>query len=312
LIKFYKNDGLKLKTLDEIEQGCWVHLENPTQAELVEVIEQTKVNPDFLYAALDEEEMPRIERDDGQTLVVVNVVNENFHKELNMYYDTIPLGIILLPDYFITIGKEATACVNFLVNKEIRVVSTARKNKLLIQLLYQMSKEYLKALQMIDKVSLEMEAYLNQSADNKTVRDLYSLEKTLVYFKSSIRANESVIKKINRYSWIHEYEEDTDLLEDTLIEIAQASDMSDINVNILIELREAFAIVMSNNLNITMKVLASLTIVLTVPNMIFGFYGINTNLDELPHILQFTHSVVVLAIALTLIIYIVLKRKDLL
>ncbi|WP_423363316.1 magnesium transporter CorA family protein [Mycoplasma sp. P36-A1] len=312
MLKIFKNNGIKLAELEQIDKECWIHLENPTKEEMMYVYKQTNCHFDFLSAPLDLEEMPRIEREDDQFLTVVNVVNESFDEELNLYYDTIPVGIVMLDDYIITIAPQSVSCINTLINRNIRIVSTLRRNKLLIQILYFMAGDYLKALQKIDKISLKIESDMKKAPDNKAIVELLSLEKTLVYFKSALRANESVIKKLNRFQWIHRFEADTDLLEDTIIEINQATDMTDINISIIIGLREAFSSLISNNLNITMRILASITILLTVPTMIFSFYGINTNLSELPKLMQSTTFVSITAVSITALIYIILKKKDLL
>ena len=276
------------------------------------VYKTTQCNYDFLTAPLDMEEMPRIEREDDQLLTVVNVVNESFDDELNLYYDTIPLAIIILDDYIISVAPQEVGVINTLVDRKIRIVSTLRKNKLLIQILYHMVGEYLRALNKIDKISLEIEKTMKSSPNNKARVELLSLEKTLVYFKSALRSNESVLKKLNRFQWIHRYEADSDLLEDTLIEISQASDMTDINIGIIKGLRSSFSSLISNNLNNTMKILASLTILLAVPTMIFSFYGMNLALEVLPWFLQETEIVTGLSIVVTIIIFIILKIKNML
>lgn len=312
MLRIFKNNGIKLDEINQIEPNCWIHLEDPTKEEMVLVFKKTNCNYDFLTAPLDLEEMPRLEREEDQFLVVVNVVNEAFDEELNLYYDTVPLGIVILDDYIITIAPQYVSCINFLVERNIRIVSTSRKNKLLIQILYYMSGEYLKALQKIDKISLDIETKMKKAPDNVAILKLLSLEKTLVYFKSALQANESVIKKLNRFQWIHRYEDDSDLLEDTVIELNQASDMTDINIKIMGGLREAFSSLISNNLNNTMKILASLTILLTVPTMIFSFYGINLDLEGLPWFLQSASHVTLISLGITIIIFIILKRKNML
>jgi magnesium transporter len=312
VLKIFKNNGIKLDSISKIEEDCWIHLENPTKEEMMHVFKETNCHYDFLSAPLDLEEMPRVEREDDQYLIVVNVVNESFDDELNLYYDTIPLGIVVLDNYIITISPESVSCINNIVNRNIRIVSTLRRNKLLIQILYYMSQEYLKALQKIDKMAYDIEIKMRKNADNHTTIELLSLEKTLVYFKSALRSNESVIRKTNRFQWIHRFEEDSDLLDDTIIEIGQASDMTEINMRIARSLREASASLISNNLNNIMKVLASVTILLTVPTMIFSFYGINLNLSTLPPYLQDTGIVTLISIILTGIIFVILKKKNML
>ena len=314
MLKIFKNNGIKLGLINQIEPDCWIHLEDPTKEEMMSVSKKTQCDYEFLSTPLDLEEMPRIEREDDQYLIVVNVVNESFDAELNLYYDTIPLGIVILDDYIITIAPQSVSCINNIINRNIRIVSTLRKNKLMIQILYYMAGEYLKALQKVDKISLEIERTMkiqsnNKVTVNKAIVELLSLEKTLVYFKSALRSNESVIRKINRYQWVHRFEDDSDLLEDTLIEVGQAMDMTDINISIIIGLREAFFSLISNNLNNTMKILASITILLTVPTMIFSFYGINTDLKVLPLIFQSTEFILFFAIAITGLLFLLLKKK---
>lgn len=312
MLKIYKNNGIKLDEINQIEADCWIHLENPTKEEMMQVFKKTECHYDFLSAPLDLEEMPRIEKEDDQLLTVVNVVNESFDEELNLYYDTVPLGIVILDDYIITIAPQSVSCIDALVNRKIRIVSTLRKNKLLIQILYFMAAEYLKALQKIDKISLEIEKSIKKTPDNKDIIELLSLEKTLVYFKSALRSNESVLKKLNRFQWIHRFEDDSDLLEDTLIDINQASDMTDINISIIVGLREAFSSLISNNLNNTMKVLESTAILLTIPTMIFSFYGINTKLEVLPAFMMDTWVILSVSILASIVTFIILKKKNML
>jgi len=313
MLKIFKNNGIKLDTINHIEPDCWIHLEDPTKEEMMLVFKKTQCHYDFLTAPLDLEEMPRIEREDDQYLVVVNVVNESFDDDLNSYYDTIPLGVVILDDYIITIASQNVSCINNLVDRKIRIISTKRKNKLLIQIMFNMTGEYLKALQKVDKLSTDIERKMKKSADGKMILKLLSLEKTLIYFKSALRSNESVLKKINRFQWIHRFEDDSDLLEDTLTEINQATDMTDIDIDIVVGLRKTFSELIQINLNNTMKILASITILLTVPTMIFSFYGINTALElDLPPIFMSTYAILISATVITGVIYIILKRKNML
>jgi Mg2+ and Co2+ transporter CorA len=176
-----------------------------------------------------------------------------------------------------------------------------------------MSQEYLRALMKIDKILLDAELKMRVNPNNKIILELMALEKTLVYFMAALTANDTVIKKINRFQWIHRFDEDSDLLEDTVIEINQASDMTDINFRIVRAQRETLSSLISNNLNDLMKVLASVTILLTVPTMIFSFYGINLDLKgELPDFLMSIPNVVIITLIVTVISYIILKIKKML
>lgn len=313
MLKVLRNNGIRLEEINDIEPNTWIHLENPTRDEMLLVKKQTNCHYDFLTAPLDLEEMPRVEREDEQLLAVVNVVNETFDDDLNMYYDTIPVGIVVLDDYIITIAPREVRCIDVLLNRNVRIVSALRKNQLMIKVLYQMATEYLRALLKVDKMSLEIEKRMRNSPKNKEIMDLLSLEKTLVYFKSALKANESVIKKLSRIQSIHAFEEDSDLLEDTLIELNQASDMTDINIGIVSGLREASATLVSNNINNTMKVLTSLTVVMAFPTLIFSFYGINTKLEaEMPALFFNTYFILLATSVLTFVIIYLLRRKNML
>ena len=187
------------------------------------------------------------------------------------------------------------------------------KTRFILQILYKNSSMFLHYLRIIDKKSEEVEEKLQQSTKNKELIELLELEKSLVYFTTSLRSNEIVLEKLLKVERIKQYPDDTDLLEDVIIENKQAIEMANIYSGILSSMAETFASIVSNNLNIVMKFLATVTIVMSIPNMIFGAYGMNLNEKGMPFYSSpygFT-IVIVLSLLLSLIVALIFSKKDL-
>lgn len=280
MIKAYiANEGVDVQEVAITEPKCWIKMVRPTKEEILTVHKETGALTEFLEAPMDDEERPRIDIEDDQTLILINVpVVEEEESPENVRYDTIPLGVIYLEDRIITVCLEEVDILNDFVNKKMKQFSTGKKTRFTLQLMYKNAICYLKYLKKIDRRSLELENSLHGALKNEQLIKLLSMEKSLVYFTTSLRSNELVMKKILRTHCIPLYEEDEDLLEDVLTENRQAIDMSEINSNILSGMMDAFASIISNNLNIVMKVLTSITIILTIPTMIASFYGMNVPL----------------------------------
>ena len=177
--------------------------------------------------------------------------------------------------YVITISLYDNLCIDDMVQGKVRGINTTLKTRFLLLLLLRISQRYLIYLRQIDRISLRTEQSLHKSMQNKELIQMLGLEKSLVYFSTSLKTDEITLNKIMRGKTIKLYYEDQDLLEDVLIEIHQAIEMCNIYSNILSGTMDAFASVISNNLNIVMKVLTVITIVMSIPNIIFSFYGMN-------------------------------------
>ncbi len=260
--------------LEHIQEGCWVNLTNPTKEELDMVEEALHLEPTFLRAALDEEESSRIDMEDGQTLIIIDLpaVEQN---EAAMVYYTIPLGIIVAEKHIVTVGLKETSILQDFERGIVRNAETQKRTSFIFYILLQVAKRYLQYLRQIDKLYNHMERQLYKSQRNKELIQLLDLEKSLVYFNTSLKANEVTLEKILRGRILTLYEEDQDLLEDVLIEVRQAIEMANIYSSIISGMMDAFASVISNNLNVIMKIMTSITILLTIPNIIFSFYGMN-------------------------------------
>ncbi len=274
MLKLYRTDDTKVNELEEFMPECWIDLCAPTKAELDSVVKMTGVDADFLRASLDEEERSRIETEDGQTLILVDTpvieTGESGHE-----YITIPFGIVLMPNCIITVClKEAPITKDFYTGR-VRGFSTKKCNRFILQLLYRNAARFLYHLRIIDKRSTELETELHKSMKNKELIGMLGLEKSLVYFSTSLKGNEAVLERLLRMSFIRKYPDDTDLLEDVIIENKQAIEMCTIYRDILSGTMDAFASVISNNLNIVMKILTLITIIMTIPTIVASLWGMN-------------------------------------
>ena len=279
MFRMYNTDLITNKTeeITEYKRGNWINMIAPSDEEIQTVCENLKIQEDFIRYALDPEERARIdyEEDDGTTLILADVPiieSDEDQKE----YSTIPVGFIIVRDeYFITVSlmeNEVIRRMNPMIN---RSVATYKKSRLVLQCLYVNSEIYLNLLKTINRETEVAEKELRQTRKNKSLLRLLSLEKSLVYFTTSLKANEVVMERMNRGKVIKLYEEDEDLLEDVLIENKQAMEMSKIYSDILSGVMDAYSSIISNNLNGVMKILTAITIIISVPTMISSFWGMN-------------------------------------
>ncbi|HEM2651711.1 TPA: magnesium transporter CorA family protein [Streptococcus suis] len=272
-----------LEEVQTFEPGTWINLVNPGQSESLEVAEHYKIDIADLRAPLDAEETSRITVEDDYTLIIVDVpiLEERNNKT---YYITIPLGIILTEDAIITTCLEPLPLFEQFIHSRLRNFFTFMKSRFVFQILYRNAQLYLSALRTIDRKSAEIEKRLHESMQNEELIELMELGKTIVYFQTSLKTNERLVKKLASSSRIlRKYEEDEDLLEDTLIETQQAIEMADIYGSILTGMSDAFASIIANNQNTVMKTLALFTIILSIPTMVFSAYGMNVLGVSMPY-----------------------------
>lgn len=258
-----------------LEKGCWVHLQNPTKEEIDGLNTRFAIEPTYLAAALDEEESARIEKDGDQTLIIVDI--PYVESEGSGYlYSTIPLGIILVDEIIITVCTRDTPIIADFTEERVRNFWTFKRTRFILQLLYRNASRFLAYLKQIDKASMRVQDQLEKSSRNQELLQMMKLEKSLVFFSTSLKGNELVMEKLLRQeSVLKRFPEDTDLLEDVIIENKQAIEMCAIYRDIMSGTMDAFASIISNNLNITMKVLTSLTVVMAVPTIISSLWGMN-------------------------------------
>ncbi len=282
---FFITESNQLKAIDAPVPGCWINLVDPDNKELLFIASKYQLEPDILKAALDTDERSRIDSDENYTMVLVNIptLEERSDKEL---YSTIPLSVIKTEDVIITVCSEDSPVLQPFMRGKVRDFNTKMRSRFILQVLYSSATLYLQYLRNVDKKSDEVENKLHKSTQNRELIELLKLEKSLVYFTTALRSNEAVLEKLLRTEMIKKYPEDSELLEDVIVENKQAIEMANIYSGILSGMMDAFASVISNNLNIVMKVLAIITVVMAIPTMIFSAYGMNIDIAGMP----FSHN----------------------
>lgn len=262
--------------LEDILSGCWIHLQIPSEKEVDYVIEKTGVLKEFINSTLDENERPRfdIEQD---ILIIFRVPCEKMENS-DISLETIPIGIIITSDYVITVSlMEADVLKDFYENK-VKNFSTSKRIRFLMQILSRANYYFVKYLDKIEDEIDRTEVTLRKSMRNEDLIRLFNLQKTLIYFNRAILANGIVLDNIFKGRVVKLYEDDKDLLDDIIIENKQSLEMTTTNYNILNNTIAAYSSLVSNNLNVVMKLLTSLTIIMSIPMILAGLYGMNVRL----------------------------------
>ncbi len=308
MLRYYKTVNGRIREIEELEDACWIDVVDPDEKEINQLISRFSLQPDFLRAALDEEESSRVECEDGTTLIIIDtpVAEKN---DSGVIYSTMPIGILVTQTNVITVSLHENGIITDFAEGIVKNVQTSLKTQFVLYIVLRAATRFLQYLKQIDKVSNQLERLLRKSMKNKELTQLLDLQKSLVYFSTSLKADETTLEKIMRGRYIKLYEEDQDLLEDVLIEIKQAIEMSSIYLNILSGTMDAFASVISNNLNIVMKVLASITIVISIPTIITSFYGMNV--ANLPFDQYFWFPIVLSVVSMGAVAFF-LHKKDML
>lgn len=315
MLKISKTFDDKLLELnqDNIEPGAWISLIKPTAEELIITERLTQAPQDFVRSALDPEESSRIEIEDNHILVLINVpVN---HEDRPGEYDTIPLGIIVTPDFFVTICQEQNDVLQSFTETRYRYFSTYKRTRFLFQLLYHSALLFLKDLRQMARKSDRIEQDLRLSMKNEELFQLLDLQKGLTYYSMSLRSNRVVVERLLRLCsnpqvnhLIKFREEDEELLDDVRVEYDQSIEMAQIQTDVLAGMMDAFASVISNNLNMVMKFLASVTIVMAIPTMIASFFGMNVPVPWASHPMGF-FIVGIVTMVLTIVTIVLLWKK---
>lgn len=310
MLSVYRSVDNNLIKDNEITDGVWVNLVNPSEDEILTVSKNLNIDVDFIKSALDEEERSRIETDDdtGNHLILVDVPYSSFERNSKIY-ETIPLGIIFTKLAVVTVSLNDNFVLEAFLNNNVKTFYTFKKSRFILQILYRNASLYLQYLKQIDKQSSLIENELHKSMKNKELIQLLTLEKSLVYFSTSLKANELVMERLLRYDFIKKYPDDTELLEDTIIENKQAIEMAKIYSDILSGTMDAFASVISNNLNIVMKILTSITIVMAIPTIIASLFGMNVPvpLESNPHAF---YMITIFAVVICLAATLIMSKRD--
>lgn len=274
MIRYYKTIDNKLEKLNSFENGCWINLVEPNQSEIKEIASLLDIDIDSINSALDEEERSRIDLEDNHTLILIDIPVDESDSN-STHYSTIPLGIILVDNAIVTVCTAQTKILNDFIVGHIKDFFTFKKTRFILQILHKNASYYLHYLRRINRITTVIEKEIYKSMKNKELLQLLELEKSLVYFSTSLKANELVLNKLLRTSSIKRYPEDDDLLEDVIVENKQAVEMATIYGDILSRIMDAFSAIINNNQNNVMQFLTSVTLIVSIPTLVSGFFGMN-------------------------------------
>ena len=281
MLAIYETVNRRLTRADEIEEGTWICLTAPSQEEIREVAATLDIEPADVQAALDPEESARISLEDGYTVIIVDIPLK-VDGAAEGVYTTIPLGILLTQTTITTVCSVDTPVLSDFASCRVRGFSTKKKMRLVYQILYRAATMYPQELRLIDRRRQEIEKNLTGTLRDSDLMELHGLESTLVYFATSLRANSTVLDRLTRYKRLEQYPDDMELLDDVIVEIRQAIEMTSIYRDDIKGTRELFSSILDNRLNNAMKYLTSVTLLMAVPTVISGLYGMNVDIDGMP------------------------------
>ena len=311
MVKYYRTDDRQIHEEEQIQSGVWIQMTNPSVAEGQMVAEALDADIEDVLAALDEEESSRIELQDGYTLILVDIPSTEIRHDKESY-TTIPLGIILTGDVIATICTEDTPVLQAFLNNRVKEFSTKKKLRFVYQILYRISVLYQSDLRIIDKMRTEIEERVGEDTEEEDLIALHELESTLVYFATSLRSNGVVLDRLTRYKRLEQYPEDKELLGDVIVENKQAIEMTSIYRDIINGTRELMSSVIDNRLNNVMKYLTSITLVMAVPTVISGMYGMNVVGIPLGNSIYGFGAVCLITLIVCILSMVILHRKKML
>lgn len=307
MIKIYQSK--KDNTIDEINdliKDTWINLINPSDKEIRKVADYLKIDDKLIKQVLVEKELPRLKRLDNATLIVINVPFMK-DKSIKNKYITYPLGIIVTAKNITTVSLVEHAFLN-----NMEDINTFEINKLLIEILLKSAQSYLITLESIDEDIVRIENNTYKATDNKQLLNFLNIQKTLVYFITSLHANGMVLEKLQKENMLNFSKEEAMLLEDATLENKQSIETSTVYREILSSTMDTYSSIISNNLNVLMKFLTGITIVFSVPTMIASFLGMNVPLGELGKNPASFALIILISLIISLCIAWWLKKKNML
>ena len=313
MMKIYRTQDKQLTRVDDMSEGAWICLTSPTDEEVRRVAATLDIEPTDIVAATDPEESARISLEDGYTVIIVDIPIKVDGASEGVY-TTIPLGILLTQELIVTVCSADTAVVGDFAACRVKGFSTRKKMRFVYQLLYRAATMYQQELRLIDRRRQAIEKNLAGELKDSDLMELHALESTLVYFATSLRANATVLDRLTRYKRLEQYPDDRELLDDVIVEIRQAIEMTSIYRDDIKGTRELFSSILDNRLNNAMKYLTSITLLMAVPTVISGLYGMNVQSDGMPFANTTAGFSIVLALTLALCVFAawVLHKKHML
>lgn len=278
MISYYKTINNRLIETEQVDKDCWINVVNPTTREIDYLSQKLLIPADFLADPLDIDENARVEQEKNCMLIVSRVPLE-MNWDHDLPFTTIPIGIILKRDIIVTVCHKQTEVIQAFVESRVRGINTAKRDRFVLQIFLKSSILYLRYLKVINNKADEIQNKLHVATRNKELLLLLNFEKSLVYFNTSLKSNELMMMRLQRLKLVAlDRESEQDLIEDVMTETQQAIEMSKIYSNILSNMMGAHSSIISNNLNITIRFLTSVTIILSLPILVASLYGMNVPL----------------------------------
>jgi len=306
MLHIYKTTERGLEQLDTILNGAWINVVDPTPDE-IQKLTVLGVDIDYVNYSLDRDEMARMERDDEYTFILLRIP---IHQpESDVPYTTVPMGIMILANNIVTICRYDSDIFKVLTNGKYRLLKTGKRYRLALYIFLETAARYLACLREINRTTDALEDQLQKSTRNREVLELLKYQKSLTYFATALRSNEVMMERVQRVHIFNHYEEDQDLLEDVLTENQQAIQMTNIATELLSAMMDAFASIISNNMNSIMKLLTALTIVVSMPTIVSSFFGMNVPIPYEGHPLAFV-GIIAIAVVLTFATAYIFVKRD--
>ena len=276
MIQMFHKASYNLREIAELEPGCWINITTPTPAEVEDISRRLNIPQSMLTDPLDKDERARIEIEDDTLLILLRV--PYFTSDADVPFNTAPLGIIYSGDFVITVASRHANIMNDFANGLVRNFITVNRERFIFQILNRAALLYLNYLKEINIRTENIERELQTAVSNHKLINLQLLGKSLVYFTTSLKANEIMIGRLSTIKQFKVAEDDEELFADVIVEYRQALEMATVYNNILNGTMDAFASIISNNLNVVMRTLTYISVLLMVPTLITSIYGMNVRL----------------------------------
>jgi magnesium transporter len=307
MITIYKTVAGKLVEQTRYSKGVWINAVSPEEEEIEQLI-MWGVPREVITSALDADELARAEKEDGVTFIIFRV--PFFHgDQKDIPYTTIPMGVATSTKWIVTISSQRTELLRESRKSKEHPLHTRKHNTFILHILYNTAKLYLQHLTSINRIVDNLEDRLSVSIRNKELFELLKYQKSLVYFATALKTNDLMVERLQRLQLFQKYDEDQDLLDDVLTENRQAMEMNNISSNILSQMMDAFASMISNNQNEVIKLLTSVTIVLSIPVVVASFFGMNLNLPFQGQPMAFEITLAI-SVLLSVLAIFILRKKD--
>lgn len=315
MIRYFTSQNKKLEELDQMKGSSWIHISAPfDKSELEAFANRYNIPFDFLVDSLDIDERSRYEREDDSRLIVINspVINRQEADDNEAFYITVPIGIVLIPEGIVTICAFNNPVIQSFLDGRVKGLDVTDERNFVLHLFEENVKQFLAALKNLNLKRNLIEKELMDSSRNSELKQLLKIEKALVYFVNTLSSNELLKMKMKRtdYLELKGNEDLEDFFEDIIIDNSQALEMSNVYTNILNGTMEAYASIISNNLNVVIQRLTLITIILMVPTLVASYYGMNVDLPLKDHPYAFV-IIIFLSIIVSLFLALFFRRKRL-